>query len=98
MKGKIDWVLVTIVGFALLIFCIVASSFLAPRPADGVRWDEASKEGWTFVGRTEQGTAIRKKYFPEHGVWIFAVNAKNESISAVPIEILQRTKAGDSYK
>lgn len=99
MKGKIDWVLVVIVGYALLMITAgVVTSFFAPRPPDGARWDEAAKDGWTFVGRTERGTAIRKKYFKEHGVWIFVTATGPESMSAVPLEILERTDAGDSYK
>lgn len=100
MRDVIQWVYITL-GALALISVIVMGLALAfpPMPAQTViPWDEQPKDGWTFVGRTERGTAIRKKYFKEHGVWIFSVVSQYDSISAVPVETLQRTQAVDSYK
>lgn len=81
-----------------MVVMILGILFPATTPSSQTPWDEEAKDGWTFVGRTPEGRPIKKKYFSEHGVWIFATYSRNESISAVPVEILQRTKAGDSYK
>jgi hypothetical protein len=85
-----------LIGISLLL--MVAALLVPTPPPSAVPWAEVPKDGWTFVGRTERGTAIRKKYFKEHGIWIFVTATGPESISAVPVEILQRTQAGDSYK
>jgi len=99
MKNKVDLIFgsLTLVGCIAIIFLMVMTFFVEP-PPPGKPWDEESKDGWHFVGRTERGTAIRKKYFKEHGVWIFVTATGPESMSAVPVEILQRTQAGESYK
>jgi hypothetical protein len=100
VRDVIQWVYITVGALALVAVVSMAAVFaLPPKPAQvQVAWDEQPKDGWTFVGRTPEGVAIRKKYFKEHGVWIFTVCSSYESISAVPVEILQRTQAGDSYK
>ena len=96
MKDFLGW-LMPLAAFIILLL-IILSMFTQPQISSQVPWDELPKDGWTFVGRTPEGHAIKKKYFPEHGVWIYSAYARNESISAVPLEILQRTQAGDKYK
>lgn len=92
----ITWLIAAYAATVALI--IICSLFIHPPIDQQVPWDEAPKDGWTFVGRTERGTAIRKKYFKEHGVWIFVTATGPESMSAVPLEVLQRTQAGEQYK
>lgn len=98
MKDKFTWLFCSlgVLAFIAIIMMVAANFIHEPPPTKP--WDEETKDGWTFVGRTPEGHAIKKKYFKEHGVWIFSVTTKYESISAVPVEILQRTQAGDSYK
>lgn len=101
MKDKLIWLFLFLGAAAAVAAILMLVGVFVPAPApspSAVPWDEQPKDGWTFVGRTPEGCAIKKKYFSEHGVWIFSTYARNESISAVPVEILQRTQAGDSYK
>ncbi len=101
MKDKIMWLVMSMGALAAVTIIFMLVGIFVPPPApptSTIPWDEQPKDGWTFVGRTPEGHAIKKKYFADHGVWIFATYAHNESISAVPVEILQRTQAGDRYK
>lgn len=84
----------------VLVSIIFAAIVISIKPSPGKRWSEgAERDGWSFVGLTPEGHAIMKKYFREHGVWIFAAFGRGgESISAVPLEILQRTEVKDSTK
>lgn len=45
------------------------------------------QEDWSFVGYAPSGSGIYKRYFKDHGVWIFVTDSDKESISAVPLEI-----------
>lgn len=101
MKDKLIWLFLFLGAAAAVAAILMLVGVFVPAPApspSAIPWDEAPKDGWTFVGRTPEGRPIKKKYFPDHGVWIFTAYGRGESISAVPVEILQRTQAGDSYK
>lgn len=99
MKDKTFYI-VGLLGVLTLCLIIGTISEFFVQPLNPPREWDAPADGWTFVGRTEGGTAIHKKYFKEHGVWLFATRPSRgeASISAVPLEILLRTEAGESYK